>query len=324
MTLALLRQVWRESRWLMLGCAITLFGFCWIRAWIVGRIDMSRFQGILEILRPEFENFSSVEFEQALTYPGRVGFTFTEPMVILLTVVWAIARGSDAVSGPLGRGTLEMMLAQPLSRLKYILCKSGLTLVGSMVIASAAWLGIYAGIENTTVKQENQPIKLEIPLIKIQVEIPFSRSPDAPERVPLSDFVDAKDMIPPALNLVGLGIFFGGFTTLMSAWDQYRWRTIAIAAGFLVVQMLLRVLSLSMENVDWLACTTIFSLYEPEVLVAYAATNPEGVWSFMFERSEGDWHLGGLGYFGLLSGMGLAGFAAGTAIFCRRDLPAPV
>ena len=239
-------------------------------------------------------------------------------------MVWAIARGSDTVSGPLGRGTLEMMLAQPLSRLKYILCKSGLTLVGSVVIASAAWLGMVGGIENTTVKQENQPIKLEIPLIKIEVEIPFTRAPGEPERIPLSDHVDANDMIPPALNLIGLGIFFGGFTTLMSAWDQYRWRTIAIAAGFLVVQMLLRVMSLSMEDVDWLAYTTIFSLYEPEVLVAYAATNPDGVWSFLFERSEGEWHLGGLGYFGLLSGAGLAGFVGAMVIFCRRDLPAPV
>ncbi len=324
MNLTLLRQAWRESRLLLLGSALVLFAFCWMRVWIVGRIDMSRFQGILEILRPEFENFSAVEFEQALTYPGRVAFTFTEPMVVLIAVIWAIARGSDAVSGPLGRGTLEMMLAQPVSRLQYVTSKTFVALFGSLVIALSAYGGIYVGIANTTVKQEQRPIKLEIPLVKIEVEIPFTRSPDEPDRVPLAEHVDHRDMLPATLNLLALGIFFGGFTTLMSAWDQYRWRTIAIAAGFLIVQMLLRVLSLSVEEMSWVRYTTIFSLYEPEVLVSHAANGRDGAWSFVFQTSQDQWRLGGLGYFGLLSGVGLAGFAAATAIFCRRDLPAPV
>lgn len=324
MNLAMLRQVWRESRLLMLGCAITLFVFCWIRVWIVGRIDMSRFQGILEILRPEFENFSAVDFEQALTYPGRVAFTFTEPMVVFLIVIWGIARGSDAVSGPLGRGTMEMMLSQPISRLRYMMCKNVVTLVGALLIASSAWAGMACGIENTTVKRESQPIKMQIPLVKIEVEIPFTQDPDAPQRTPLSDFVDKEDMLASALDLMALGIFFGGFTTLMSSWDQYRWRTIAIATGFLIVQLLLRVMALSMEDMPWLRYTTIFTLYEPEVLVSYAVKSHGGEWSFWFYDSQENWKLGGLTYISVLSGTGLAGFAAGTWIFCRRDLPAPV
>lgn len=324
MNLAMLRQVWRESRLLMLGCSIALFAFCWVRVWIVGRIDMSRFQGILEILRPEFENFSSVDFEQALTYPGRVGFTFTEPMVILLIVVWGIARGSDTVSGPLGKGTMEMMLSQPISRFQYLMSKNVVTLLGTMIIAASAYAGLACGIQTTTVKIENQPIKMQIPLVKIQVELPFTRDPNAPKRVPLANFVEKEDMIPSALNLFGLGIFFGGFTTLMSSWDQYRWRTIAIAAAFLIIQLMLRVLSLSLEEMPWLRYTTIFSLYEPEVLVSYAVHTKDGAWSFFFQKSQEEWRLGGLAYLTFLAGGGLAGFAGATWIFCRRDLPAPV
>ncbi|MEW4454888.1 ABC transporter permease subunit [Bremerella sp. JC817] len=324
MNLAMLRQVWRESRLLMLGCSIALFAFCWIRVWIVGRIDMSRFQGILEILRPEFENFSAVDFEHALTYPGRVAFTFTEPMVIILVVAWAIARGSDSVSGPLGRGTMEMMLSQPVSRFQYLMSKNLVCIFGTLLIAASAYAGIAGSITYTSVKKESPPIKMQIPLVKIEVEIPFTKDPNAPTRMPLSDFVDRQDMIPSALNLMGLGLFFGGFTTLMSAWDQYRWRTIAIAAGFLIIQLMLRVLSLSMEDVAWLKYTTIFSLYEPEVLVSYAVHSQDAAWSFLFEKTAGDWRLGGLGYLTLLGGTGLLGFATGTWVFCRRDLPAPV
>ena len=324
MNLAMLRQVWRESRLLMLGVAIVLFIFCWIRVWIVGRIDMSRFQGILEILRPEFENFSAVSFEQALTYPGRVAFTFTEPMVILMVVVWGIARGSDAVSGPLGRGTMEMMLSQPVSRFQYLLSKNLITVIGSIVIAMSAYAGLVCGIEFTTIKKESPPIKMQIPLVKIEVEIPFTKNPNAPTREPLSDFVDKEDFFPSALNMVGLGLFFGGFTTLMSAWDQYRWRTIAIAAGFLITQLLLRVMSLSVDELSWMRYMTIFTLYEPEVLVSYAVHTPGGAWGFWFSESQEKWRLGGMGYLALLSGGGIAGFAAATWIFCRRDLPAPV
>lgn len=324
MTLAMLRQVWRESRLLMLGCSIVLFIFCWIRVWLVGRIDMSRFQGILEILRPEFENFSPVDFEQALTYPGRVAFTFTEPMVVFLIVIWGIARGSAAVSGPLGRGTMEMMLSQPVSRFRYMMCKNVITLIGAMAIAVSAWAGMAGSIETTTVKRETQPIKMQIPLVKIEVEIPFTKDPNAPERTPLSDFVDKEDMLASALDLMSLGIFFGGFTTLMSSWDQYRWRTIAIATGFLIAQLLLRVMSLSVEDMAWLKYTTIFSLYEPEVLVSYAVHHRGAEWSFWFRPTPETWKLGGLAYISILTGGGLAGFGLATWIFCRRDLPAPV
>jgi len=323
MNLALLRHCIREARLLLFGLSFALFAFCWVRVWIVGRIDMSRFQGILEILKPEFENFSSVDFQHALTYPGRVAFTFTEPMVILLVVVWAIARGSDTVSGPLGKGTLEMMLSQPVSRLQYLGCKNLVTLTGSIILALSAYSGLFLGIQNTTVKLESRPITMQIPLVKIELEVPFTRNSNAPTRAPLSEFVRYQDLFPSALNLLGLGIFFGGFTVLMSSWDQYRWRTIAIAASFLILQLMLRVVSLAVDDMPWLRYLTIFSLYEPEVLVSYAMQNPNYPWQWAFEQS-GEWKLGGLGYLGLLGGSGLIGFAAGTYIFCRRDLPAPV
>lgn len=324
MNRALLGRAFQEAKWLMLGCALTMLGFCWVRVWVVGRIDMSRFQGILEILKPEFENFSAIDFQYAITYPGRVAFTFNEPMVILLMVIWAIARGSDAVSGPLGKGSLEMMLAQPVGRFQYLLSKVLVNVLGVVVIAGSAWLGLHLGVQNTTVKQEQAPIKFQIPLIKIELEIPFTRGAGEPERVPLSDHVDTADFVPPTLNLMALGFFFAGLTTWMSSLDRYRWRTIAIMSGFFVVQLLLRVLSLSWEEQAWLKFTTILSLYEPEVLVSYRERLPDAPWALWTESVTGVYVLGGVGYAVLLMLGGLVGFALAFWTFCRRDLPAPV
>ena len=58
-----------------------------------------------------------VSFAQIATSAGRIAVAYDDPIVLLLVTVWAISRGSDAVSGELNRGTMEMVLAQPVTRL---------------------------------------------------------------------------------------------------------------------------------------------------------------------------------------------------------------
>ena len=41
---------------------------------------------------------------------------YVHPLVLFSAVIWAIMRGSDCVSGEIGRGTMEMLLAQPVRR----------------------------------------------------------------------------------------------------------------------------------------------------------------------------------------------------------------
>ena len=62
-----------------------------------------QFRTILEQFR-EFEKFAPIDFDALFTYPGRVGMTYDEPIVILCVIIWCISRGSDVVSGELGRG----------------------------------------------------------------------------------------------------------------------------------------------------------------------------------------------------------------------------
>ena len=69
-------------------------------------------------------------FEQLATYSGRIALAYDLPIVILCVSVWAIARGSDCVSGELGRGTMEMLLAQPVSRLQVLLTQATVTTIG--------------------------------------------------------------------------------------------------------------------------------------------------------------------------------------------------
>lgn len=63
-----------------------------------------------------WQRLSSVPFADIATHSGRVALALVDPVVVLAATVWGITRGSDAVSGQLERGTMEMVLAQPVSR----------------------------------------------------------------------------------------------------------------------------------------------------------------------------------------------------------------
>ena len=106
----------RESTLLWIALAIGLFAFAWFRVWVVGEVDTARFKQILELLPKDWRRFAAVDFDWITSYLGRTSLTLDEPMIMMLIGGWGIVRGSDVVSGELNRGTMEMVLAQPVSR----------------------------------------------------------------------------------------------------------------------------------------------------------------------------------------------------------------
>ena len=50
MNRTLIKKAIRESYLLFLGCGTILYIFCWVRVWITSRLEMGRFQNILESL----------------------------------------------------------------------------------------------------------------------------------------------------------------------------------------------------------------------------------------------------------------------------------
>ena len=99
----LIRKYIGQSSLLFSSIGLALFLFAWVRVWVTSLLDMGQFRTILEQFR-DFEKFAPIDFDSLFTYPGRVGMTYDEPIVILCVVIWCISRGSDCVSGELGRG----------------------------------------------------------------------------------------------------------------------------------------------------------------------------------------------------------------------------
>lgn len=322
----LLRRRIQEAQWLLLPSAAAVWAFCWFRVWLVSRLDTSRFKEILDLLPSDWQRFMSVDFAWLITYPGRISLAYDELIVVGCVSIWAIARGSDCVSGELGRGTLEMLLAQPVNRLTVLGTQALVTIVGLAVLAGSAWLGTWCGIQATAVKQKVTPAwHLPVPLPGFGSDVPIPFAEPETQRIPMRDLVEAKLFVAPSVGLFALGLMMAGFTTCMSAWDRYRWRTIGLVVAVYLAQGVLKLAGMSTPDLAWMKWLSAFTPYEPEGFVRVADQTPEYVWRLAVYSPDGVWlDHGPLAYCLLMGSLGVGFYFVGTIIFCRRDLPAPL
>lgn len=236
------RALWskavRESALLLAALVVMLFAFAWVYVWLISRVKLPALFDFLVGGLKDFEKLSGVPFRDVATPEGRLALAFVDPLVHLAFVVWGISRGSDTVSGEVERGTMEMLLAQPVSRLAVYLSKSAVTVAGLVVLAVALWCGLAMGIRTV---------------------------PEVTGDVASSLFALA------AANVLGLGFAVAGIAALVSSLDRYRWRTVGIMGGFYAVSIILKVIARMAPGWQWLGYASIFTAFEPQRLVADSA-----------------------------------------------------
>ncbi|GAA5507580.1 ABC transporter permease subunit [Novipirellula caenicola] len=316
----LLKKYIGQSFLLFASCGLALFAFAWIRVWVVSLLDMGQFQTIVEQFR-EFEKFSPIEFDSLFTYPGRVGMTYDEPIVILCIVIWCISRGSDVVSGELGRGTLEMVLSQPISRARLLLSHATVSIVGLALLCMLVWAGIGVGVQTTSVKETVPPPTVRIPIIEF--DLPLTMGEPETQTLHLSERVDVRIFAASTFHLFAFGFFVLGLSTLLSSIDRYRWRTIGVTVAIYIVQLVMLGLGKAAESLQFLLSMTFFSCYKPQQMTSMVAQ--ESLYTpWTLTHRVGDTMLPPLVYPLILIGLGLAFYAAAIVCFKRRDLPAPL
>jgi ABC-2 type transport system permease protein len=263
-----------------------------------------------------------VDFEWLISYLGRAALTFDEPITVMMVILWAIVRGSDVVSGELNRGTMEMILAQPISRTRLYVQHSFLTAAGVTLICLLIWLGMTIGVWTTTIN-ESTFSEIRVPLTSIKV--PIALGQPQTEVVRMSSVVDPRLFFPGVVNLFCFGYFWLGLSCCFSSWDQYRWRTLGLVFGIFVAAAITKALSMASTMFHWTRWLTFFTLYEPSVAIEIASTRPNQHWYILRYNAENS--VSGLGPGGmdiLLILLGSGFFLYGLTIFNRRDIPAPM
>ena len=232
MTWALWEKSLRDAKWLLLGCSVLMFAFHWIRVWVTSHFTMGDVRKLLEFA-PEFlKGLFAVPPDVIAAPAGRLAIGYDDPLVVVIMSCWAISRGSDSVSGEIGRGTMEVLLAQPVRRSEILLSSVVVNLLGAMTLATFAWLGTYFG------------------LVMIALDEPVS----------------ADILLPAAVNLFALGAFLGGIATMLSSCDRYRTRTIGIVIAFYVVQTIMKLIGIAVPGYSWLKQYTFLTAFEPQQL----------------------------------------------------------
>jgi ABC-2 type transport system permease protein len=321
--LVLLKKSLIEARLLLAGLGTLLFAVCWLRVYIVSRLQTGQFAAIIEQVWDQIRDFWPVPLDQLLTYTGRIAVGYNEPLIVFGVSLFAIARGSDVVSGELGRGTLEMLLAQPVSRLQVLCTQSLVTVACLLLLCGLTLAGTAAGIHTTRVKEDLPPPSLGIPGLGIR--IPLSLREAEKVLVPMREKTRPAYFVPGAANLFSLGVALAGFSAMVSAFDRYRWRTIGIVVTAYVISLVLKLLGQAIIEVRWLQRLSLFTAYEPQKFISIAVHEPEHAWSLALYDSQGRFlEPGPLGYNLILLGVGLACYAAAAVVFHRRDLPAPL
>jgi ABC-2 type transport system permease protein len=321
----LLKKYFIETWLLWTSCALIILFFPWIRIWTISQFELSGFAPIIEQFKA-FEKFSPVPLSQFLTYEGVIGLTFAEPILLLSILTFAIARGSDVVSGELGRGTMEMLLSQPISRLQLLLAHGMVSITGIVLLGCCCWIGMYAGIHTNSTPVLQPKASVTVPGTTIVVTNPFEEVKTV--QIPLSQLVAPSLYIASTINLVALGILVFSLSVFMSSWDLYRWRTIGFVIGVYILQFLLFVLAKSTPRTRFLMPWSFFGAYQPDWMVQ--AIGRESMPMFAFYRiSEqangflGKVEIGPLGYSSILLLLSCILYAVAATIFHRRDLPAP-
>jgi ABC-2 type transport system permease protein len=229
-----------EARLTLAGCALLIFLFDWLFVWVTRLIPAPPFKEMLHLLPPAMQRLPGIPIADVATYAGRISMGYLDPAVLFLSAAWAIARGSDCISGEIGRGTMEMLLAQPVRRIAILGTQAMVMVVGAAVISLCAWLGTWVGLAVN----------------------------------PFETPVDPRLYVPAAVNLFALTVFTAGLATLASSWDRYRWRTIGLAVSIYLVAFILKVIGRMVESLDWVLYFTFHAAYQPQVMV----NAPERAW----------------------------------------------
>jgi ABC-2 type transport system permease protein len=281
----LTRKTIRDARLLFFSVLVLMFIFPWFFVAATSLVSMPAFAEFVTRAFPDnLQRVWGVPFSEVATPAGRVALVFVHPLVLLSALGWSIARGSDCVSGEIGRGTMEMLLAQPVRRISLYASHALVTICGSALLALAVWCGTVAGMRSTEVYEQ----------------------------------VSANRYIAAALNLFGLMVCVGGMSALASAWDTQRWRTIGLVICVYVISAAVAILGQISDCWSWIGYASFLSAFKPQTMVAH----PDAAWSLVARTKDRVLGLGSLQI--MLIALGLVSYALGAMIFVRREIPAPV
>jgi ABC-2 type transport system permease protein len=339
MTWVLVRKLLRDVRvpLLVVGLLLGAFQGLWIR--ITARIlgDISPF--LVTVAESAGKTVQDIE-AQVFKGPGQMvraliggeginlqramdlaSVGYVHPLVQTIFCIWAIGRASGAIAGEIDRGTMELLLAQPLARFRVLLAHLYVDALTIPALCLCLWTGTCVG---TWIVGEIKPEKVEVkppenlpPIVKVFWPKPQPETPETRERERERLAIHPASFLPALPVVAGLIFAVGGYTMWLSSAGRFRWRVMGYAVLITLVQFLVNVLGQMWDVIGPLRPLTIFYYYQPQPAIV---GRPDPYWVTLHE-----WGLNvQVPMLAVLYGVGLVGYGMALWTFTRRDLPAPL
>jgi ABC-2 type transport system permease protein len=268
------------------------------------------FQGPGQIVRTLFGG-DRINLERAM---DMLSIGYVHPLVQTIFCIWAVGRASGAIAGELDRGTMELLLAQPVSRTRLILAHLCVDMVVIPILCLSLWVGTSLGtwlvgpirLTAPPVEAPTGVLSFKLGPIQYQSPIVYRPEPESPEEQSRRLHVDLAAFGPSLWAVGGLLFAISGYTMALSACGRYRWRVLGVAVFVTLVQFLANVVGQMWDVLEGLRPWTIFYYYRPQEIIL-GKPWPEV-----------------LPALAVLYGVGAAGYAVALWVFTRRDLPAPL
>jgi ABC-2 type transport system permease protein len=220
---------------------------------------------------------------------------YVHPLVQTILCIWAIGRAAGAIAGEIDRGTMELLLAQPLARYRVVLAHLCVDLLAIPVLCLAVWSGTWLGTWLVGI---------------IQIGVPAAR---------FEEHVDPWVFGPALWNIAALLFAVGGYTMWLSAGGRFRGRVMGLAVLVTLVQFLVNLIGQLWDVAEPWRPFTVFYYYQPQQIIL------RNSWRVLVTMP---WQAAGICYavnvVAVLGAVGVAGYGMAFWTFCRRDLPAPL
>jgi ABC-2 type transport system permease protein len=307
MRLILVRKLLRDVRLALIMVVLLLMGFQCLWAKITQRIT--------EEILPQITQHLPLPFLLDILFkgPGQIIQTliggeslnltqgldvlsigYVHPLTQTILCIWAVGRAAGAIAGELDKGTMELLLAQPVARYRVVLAHLGVDLITIPLLCLSLWAGNWLGIS-------------------LFGRIEWGASPHLDKL-----HIDPRALLPALGNVAALVFAVSGYTMWLSAAGRFRGRVLGAAVLLTLLQFIVNVVGQLWDAVAPLRPFTVFYYYQAQQVILSRH------WSVDVGQA---WNLGHpllVNVVAVLGGVGMVGYFMALWTFCRRDLPAPL
>jgi len=220
-----IKSIWdRKISTFVVGSSLLAFAFLFVALFetIAGELT-----GYLDSFPAEFSAIIG-DLSNATTPAGWLSIELYSLFVPFAVCIIAIIAGANAIGKEEDSGTLELLLASPISRAKLFTQKSLAILTQVAVIGLMTWLGVYIG----------------------SLLFEFD--------------VNLANVLWASISAVALGALFGSIALATQAVTGKRAMALGVASGVLAIGYALNILSSLVESLEWVKFLSPFYYFNVE------------------------------------------------------------